>query len=203
MRGEIAVIGDVHGNLKALEEIVHAARKRTDVLTFVGDYINRGPHSAAVINFLIDLASSPGQAIFLRGNHEAAFLRYLQGGLVADFLRIGGAATLRSYASPHEVLTRTDFRNTVPTAHIQFLRDLRDNFLAGELLVTHSPKDPMPRELANTTHPIFRVAGHLPLPGRVPLIRDDMALIDTGCGTWDDGPLTCFFWPTADWIQTQ
>lgn len=202
MRDEIAVIGDVHGNLKALENIVHAARKRADVLIFAGDYINRGSQSAAVISFLIDLASRPGQAVFLRGNHEAAFLRYLEGGLVADFLRIGGAATLRSYVAD-EASARTDFRNLVPTAHKQFLRELRDYFLAGELLVTHSPTDPMPMELANTTHPTFRVAGHLPQRGCVPLIRDDMALIDTGCGTWDDGPLTCFFWPTADWIQAR
>ena len=59
MSGEIAIIGDIHGKLTALEEIVHAAMNRTDVLVFVGDYVNRGPQSADVISFLVDLAASP------------------------------------------------------------------------------------------------------------------------------------------------
>ena len=69
----------------------------------MGDYINRGPQSADVIDFLIYLAASPGHTTFLRGNHEAAFERFLNGGPVADFLRIGGAATLRSYVSADEM----------------------------------------------------------------------------------------------------
>ena len=203
MSGEIAIVGDIHGNLTALEEIVHTARNRAEVLVFVGDYVNRGPQSADVINFLVDLAASPGQTTFLRGNHEAAFLRYLNGGPVADFLKIGGAATLRSYASTDELLRQTDLRNLIPTAHIRFLGELRTYFREGELLVTHSATDPIPEELSDASIPIFRVAGHLPQAENQPSIQDGLALIDTGCGTWADGVLTCFFWPTADWIQAQ
>ena len=203
MKHTVAIIGDVHGNLTALEEIVYAAKRRAEVIVFVGDYINRGPRSADVIGFLVDLAASPVRATFLRGNHERAFLRYLDGGLIADFLRIGGAATLRSYSLADGSSGCTDFRKSVPAAHIQFLRDLRDNFWAGELLVTHSPTDPLPLDLVDAASPIFRVAGHLPQPGYRPRVSNNLALIDTGCGTWCDGPLTCFFWPTGDWIQAR
>ena len=203
MKHTVAIIGDVHGNLTALEEIVYAAKRRAEVIVFAGDYINRGPRSADVIGFLVDLAASPVRATFLRGNHEGAFLRYLDGGLIGDFLRIGGAATLRSYSLADGSSGRTDFRKSVPAAHIQFLRDLRDNFWTGELLVTHSPTDPLPPDLADAASPIFRVAGHLPQPGYRPHVTNNLALIDTGCGTWSDGPLTCFFWPTGDWIQAR
>ena len=203
MSREIAIIGDIHGNLTALKEIVRTAMNRTEVLVFVGDYINRGPQSAEVIDFLIDLAASPRQTTFLRGNHEAAFQRFLNGGPVADFLKIGGAATLRSYASTDEMLRHTDLRHLVPTAHRRFLADLRSYFRDGELLVTHSAADPIPSLLSDASIPIFRVAGHLPQAEHRPCIRDGLALIDTGCGTWADGVLTCFFWPTADWIQAE
>ena len=78
MSREIAIIGDIHGNLTALKEIITTAMDRTEVFVFVGDYINRGPQSADVIDFLIYLAASPGHTTFLRGNHEAAFERFSQ-----------------------------------------------------------------------------------------------------------------------------
>jgi len=201
MSSEVAIVGDVHGNLTALQEIVEAATKRTDVIVFVGDYINRGPRSADVITFLVDLEASPIHTTFLRGNHEVAFLRYLDGGSVADFLRIGGAATLSSYASVRDSYAHTDFRKSVPTTHLQFLRNLHDSFRSGNLLVTHSPTDPLPMDLVDTANRMFRVAGHSPRPGHRPRVTENLALIDTGCGTWPNGLLTCFFWPTGDWIQ--
>ena len=204
MSREIAIVGDIHGNLTALKNIFRIAINRTEELVFVGDYINRGPQSAGVIDFLVDLANSSAQTTFLRGNHEAAFQRFLNGGPLADFLKIGGAATLRSYASTDEIHRCTDFRKLIPTAHKQFLEDLRTYFRDGELLVTHSTSDPIPSsELSGTASPTFRVAGHVPQIEHQPSIRDGVALIDTGCGTWADGVLTCFFWPTGDWIQTQ
>ena len=203
MNHEIAIIGDIHGNLSALKKIVDDAVLRTEVIVFVGDYINRGPCSADVIEFLIQLKASPIQATFLRGHHEAAFLRYLDGGLSADFLRIGGAATLRAYALKHKSPGCTEPRRTVPLSHIQFLRGLHDNYRAGELLVTHSPTDPKPPDLTGSASRVFRVSGHRPQPGYRPRVTDTSALIDTGCGTWSKGLLTCFFWPTGDWIQTR
>ena len=110
---------------------------------------------------------------------------------------------MRSYVSADEMPGQTDFRNLIPTAHRQFLGGLRTYFREGDLLVTHSAADPIPSEISGSTSPIFRVAGHLPQVDHRPSIRDGVALIDTGCGTWADGVLTCFFWPTGDWIQTQ
>lgn len=197
----VAIIGDVHGHLEPLKKIVRAARERTDSLVFVGDYINRGPNSAGVIDFLIGLSRRACRPVFLRGNHEASFLRYLNGGDIADFLMIGGASTLCSYADPGCLSEQKDLRGVVPNSHTQFLKRLEDSYLSDGLLVTHSIRDPMPTQLSGSPGRVFRVAGHAP-QRREPILRDDSALIDTGCGTWDDGRLTCLFWPTLDWLQT-
>lgn len=201
MNQEIAIVGDIHGNLVALEDIVEAANSRTDQFVFVGDYINKGPTSAAVIDYLIEMSDSPIQATFLRGNHEVAFQEYLEGGPVADFLRIGGAATLRSYQSVTGPFHEHEFRHSIPTLHRHFLRSLKDSFETDGLFVTHSLRDPIPPRLAHDADPVFRVAGHTPQRARRPHITEHLALIDTGCGTWDDGVVTCLFWPSIDWIQ--
>lgn len=201
MSHEIGIIGDVHGNLPALRDIIEKATKRTDKLIFVGDYINRGPQSADVIDLLTGLSDQLRETIFLRGNHETAFMNYLRGGSIADFLLMGGAATLQSYMTPETAHNNPDRDNMVPDSHAVFFERLLDSYWTDKLVVTHSPKDPLPAELVQTNGSVFRVAGHLPQSNLVPRISSDMALIDTGSGMWDDGRLTCLFWPRKDWIQ--
>lgn len=201
MSREIGIIGDVHGNLPALHEIVEKAVEHTEKLVFVGDYIDKGPQSAEVVEYLASLPDQLPEAVFLRGNHEAAFMDYLAGGPVVDFLMIGGAAALKSYAAPDGSYSGADRRGTIPDSHIAFLERLRESYCHDGLAVTHSPKDPLPAGLERADSSVFRVAGHIPQPGFVPTVTDEKALIDTGSGMWADGRLTCLFWPAKDWIQ--
>ena len=48
---------------------------------FMGDYIDRGPRSQGVVDYIFRLKNQapPGQIICLKGNHEAMFLDFLQG----------------------------------------------------------------------------------------------------------------------------
>ncbi|MBE3046381.1 serine/threonine protein phosphatase, partial [Candidatus Bathyarchaeota archaeon] len=78
------VIGDIHGRADLLTELLQlierdaagedANRKQ---LIFLGDYIDRGPDSRRVIEFLIDRCSAPFEARFLKGNHEQLLLDFL------------------------------------------------------------------------------------------------------------------------------
>lgn len=95
----VVVIGDIHGRIDLLERMV--ALVRTDLPeampVFVGDYVDRGEESAAVIARLIDLTGEG--AVCLLGNHEEMLLDYLddpesRGGL---WLRNGGLQTLASF----------------------------------------------------------------------------------------------------------
>ena len=157
MTREIAIVGDVHGELSALIAVADCALESADTLVFVGDYINRGPQSADVLEFLIQLERGEHDCVFLRGNHETEFLAYLEGGPVTKFLAIGGAATFRSYYRPDELLEETNFRSLVPDKHLQFLKNLSTYYQYGKLLVTHSLTDQCLTELqANSNRSTHR-----------------------------------------------
>jgi serine/threonine protein phosphatase 1 len=135
-------IGDIHGCLDPL--LTLEARIVADAqgaagekwLVYLGDYIDRGPKSAQVIDHLT-AAPPPGfRRICLRGNHEAVMLAALEDAVALDdWLVLGGDATLLSYgvsAQQIEALRRGGratsrlnlIRAYIPEEHIGFLRDL-------------------------------------------------------------------------------
>ena len=70
------VIGDIHGGLKALEQVLQRAEVTTnDQLIFLGDYVDGWPDTAKLIDFLIEIDQTH-DCIFLKGNHEDLFLEW-------------------------------------------------------------------------------------------------------------------------------
>lgn len=94
------VIGDIHGGLRALMQVVERARVTTDdTLIFLGDYVDGWSESAQVIELLIEL-SSRQHCIFLKGNHDEWCEEWLRTGKANDaWLFHGGAATVKSYSA--------------------------------------------------------------------------------------------------------
>lgn len=96
------IFGDIHGDLAALERILALLPplQATDTLVFLGDYLDRGPASAKVIERVMRLPErTPARVVALRGNHEDAWLRVLDEGwdnFVATG-KNGTLATLRSF----------------------------------------------------------------------------------------------------------
>jgi len=69
--GNRYVIPDVHGCVKTLMALIEKiGLQKEDQLFLLGDYIDRGPESVAVINYLIDLQQDDYQVFPIRGNHE-------------------------------------------------------------------------------------------------------------------------------------
>ena len=99
----IFAIGDIHGSLHKLQDLIERCERYADgrpmTFIFLGDYIDRGPDSAGVVSYVIDLqARLPEQVIALKGNHEAMALDIVDGVIPADrWLAQGGFETLRSY----------------------------------------------------------------------------------------------------------
>ncbi|MCB0383551.1 MAG: serine/threonine protein phosphatase [Psychroserpens sp.] len=97
------VIGDIHGGLRGLKQLLELARiTNDDTLIFVGDYVDGWSESAQVIQFLIEL-SKINTCIFIKGNHDVwceDWLRTGQGDPV--WLAHGGLETVESYASVSE-----------------------------------------------------------------------------------------------------
>lgn len=74
--GQRWVIADIHGCLETLKTLVEQriALNHTDQLFLLGDYINRGKHSAGVLDYLMALLSEEYQIYPLLGNHEQMLL---------------------------------------------------------------------------------------------------------------------------------
>lgn len=94
--------GDIHGELEALERVLSRlpALTAADTLVFLGDYVNRGPRSAEVVERLRALpGETPARVVMLRGNHEDAWLRVLDEGWDNFVITPanGCLATLRSF----------------------------------------------------------------------------------------------------------
>jgi len=96
-------VGDIHGNLphleQLLEEITPAVNPRNDTLVFLGDYIDRGPSSKGVVDFILRLRREFPHVVCLKGNHEAMLLDWVLNGENYDlYLANGGGATIKSYS---------------------------------------------------------------------------------------------------------
>jgi serine/threonine protein phosphatase 1 len=70
------VIADIHGCIKSLKALIEIQLQPTyeDQFIFLGDYIDRGPDSKSVINYLIHIKDTYKHCVFLRGNHEQMFI---------------------------------------------------------------------------------------------------------------------------------
>ena len=75
----VYAIGDIHGSLRALSRLIPECERDADGrpmrLVFIGDYIDRGPDSRGVVEYIMNLQSRlAANAICLMGNHEALAL---------------------------------------------------------------------------------------------------------------------------------
>jgi len=148
-------IGDIHGRLDLLtglagqiEREMGAAPGLRHRLILLGDYIDRGPESSGVIDWIIEHSKADERIIPLAGNHEDSMLRFLEDIRVGpSWLYYGGRETLESYGievgdderSPH-VLRRlqSELNVALPRAHLDFLRGLKCAHAEGDYLFAHA-----------------------------------------------------------------
>lgn len=150
-------VGDVHGCLKNL--IILDREIQSDSLNFQGpkvvvyhgDYIDRGPHSAHVIEYLCRKQALPGPPgvywQFLAGNHEEMLLSFLDSvGRHDMWLKYGGYETLHSYGietrnrRPKELAREALAK--IPLAHVEFIRSLPSALRFGSHWFVHGFVDP-------------------------------------------------------------
>ncbi len=97
-------------------------RDRGDLLLFIGDYVDRGPRSREVVQFLVDLKKGGGNFIFLKGNHEKMLLDfYTEHKDQMLYVANGGAETIASYVEG--AIGRKAF--ILPEDHLEFLVTLK------------------------------------------------------------------------------
>jgi serine/threonine protein phosphatase 1 len=102
LAGRTFAIGDIHGELTQLETLVASFPRldADDTIVLLGDYVDRGPRSFDVVNFVrFKLPALGARVVALRGNHEDGWVRVATKGW-PEFLgppNNGCLATLRSY----------------------------------------------------------------------------------------------------------
>ncbi len=194
-------IGDIHGCLEPLRRLVDQIHSsETDEVVFIGDYVDRGPDSKGVIDYLLTLQ---GRYTFLMGNHERMFLDFLQGKERFLFLYNGGEATLESYGGV----------GNIPASHLAFLNRLVLYYETDDYLFVHGGirpgiliQDQDPKDLLWIREEFYAypgryakpvVFGHTPM--REVLMEEDRIGIDTACVYGNK--LTCLILPSRQVIQ--
>lgn len=205
-------VGDIHGRLDLLEGLLKLikddmqARARTDsrTLVFVGDYIDRGPDSRGVVEKLITGLPQGFETHFLKGNHEAILLDFLEEAWRLDhWLQNGGDTTMRSYGVDTERLERLGapaevwrqaFAEALPDSHLRFFKTLKLSVAFGDYLFVHAgirPGVPLKEQseddlvwirgpFLNHAGPLGKVVVHGHTPGPAPVTRSNRICIDTG-----------------------
>ncbi|WP_339039485.1 metallophosphoesterase family protein [Bradyrhizobium symbiodeficiens] len=148
----IYAISDIHGcahllqpMLRVIDADVACSRPRYAIEVFMGDYIDRGPDTRYTLDLLIE-RSRRGNAVFLKGNHEAFLVNVFEDpSLFEDWIAVGGTQTLMSYGLAPPDLRRDEpasiMRNLIramPPEHLEFLDDLRLSFTCGDFFFVHA-----------------------------------------------------------------
>lgn len=198
----VSIVGDVHGCLSKLRALLP---RLPGQVVLVGDLIDRGEESAAVI----DLVMSRAEVVCLMGNHEAMLLGFLDapGKEGPRWLRNGGLQTLASLGvtgdlSPAGLPALRDRTvRALGEERIAWLRSRPLFWRSGNVLVSHAGPDPArPPEVQNDSliwgHPdcgrklrsdgLWVVHGHVTVPE--PRIGKGIIMIDTGA--WAGGRLS-------------
>ena len=205
-------IGDIHGCATALDALLAVVEpSATDVIVTLGDYVDRGPDSAGVLDRLIAL-SRAHTVVPILGNHEQVLIESPHDpAVLADWRGFGGRETMESYGM---VPSAPEFGH-VPEAHWEFLRTCRDFYETDTHIFVHGnaspdlPLDQQPwqelRWRAFTDFGPHRsgkviVCGHTAQASGVPLNLGHLVCIDTAA--YAGGWLTCLDTATGHYAQS-
>lgn len=204
-------IGDIHGCQIALATVLdEIALRPNDQIVFLGDYIDRGTGSRAVIDQLLNLRSK-SSLVFLRGNHEAMILEARCDTLKANLWQsYGGFETLISYGAEYS----QNWQKAIPDSHWEFFEHSTRFYESETHIFVHACLDPDAEMAEQPDWLLFWesldrlkphksgkriICGHTPQKSGEILNLEFALCIDTGAinGGW----LTCLDVDTGNWIQ--
>lgn len=153
--GPVYVIGDVHGCMDAFRQMEtlilqdSAQFVQAPTIVLLGDIVDRGPQSAALIDHLMLRQRAGNRVICLMGNHEEMMLEFLaKPEANAAWLEFGGLETLASYGIDITEFGRLSGRKIaqilaayIPHSHFLFLKNTLPGLQVGPYLLTHAGAD--------------------------------------------------------------
>lgn len=163
----LIAVGDIHGHFELLVALLaKIAPRPDDQLVFLGDYIDRGPDTPAVLDLFIRFKRQFPRTIFLRGNHEQMlldaigaaeqkgngknnwlndfFLKQINGlpAAIYFFVSCGGRETLSAYDAKQSAIDPCRVLSELPQAHLDFIRQTRFFFHYQQFMFVHAGVDP-------------------------------------------------------------
>ena len=189
---KIFAIGDIHGTVDKLAVLMDKIPIdfNNDILVFIGDYIDRGPSSFEVVDYLVGLKQDHPDIVFLKGNHEDMLQRYLAGSDRFTYLYNGGQQTLDSYLNREN---KSEF-SPIPADHLDFYESLVLFYETEDYIFVHAGmrenvplKKQKPQELMWIREDFIDskfnfgkkvIFGHTPF--QKPLVQRNKIGIDTG-----------------------
>ncbi|MBN1107814.1 MAG: serine/threonine protein phosphatase [Bacteroidales bacterium] len=189
-------IGDIHGCFETFHELVidELRIKKSDRLILLGDYIDRGPRSREVVDFILDLMAAGYDVIPLTGNHEAMLLEsYTDPGMLYQWYMNSGETTLQSMG--------VDDVKKIGSKYLNFFSGLKFYESSGDFLFVHAGfndqlADPFSDSyhMIWSSHPVYYnplLAGRTIIHGHRPKTtefvrqkikeRSRVIPVDTGC----------------------
>lgn len=205
----VYAIGDIHGRLDLLDQLwtqilADAAPGPPGVMVvFLGDYVDRGPDSKGVIDFLLNARLNGLPPLCLRGNHDQAILDFLaDGNFWRSWEDFGAPDTLESYGVTPPIRddegeferARRDFAAALPPQHLQFFAGLPDRHVIGDYAFVHAGLRPgvslekqdvrdllwIRDEFLVSRVSFGKVVVHGHTPGALPVRRPNRIGVDTG-----------------------
>ena len=146
-------VGDIHGRADLLDDLhrminrdAERAPVRRRVVVYLGDYVDRGPDSFAVVEGLIERPLAGFECVRLKGNHEDFLLSFIDDASQGDaWLMNGGGATLASYGvdtvgygEDNLEQARLALIRALPGEHLDFFHSLALTHEAGDYLFVHA-----------------------------------------------------------------
>lgn len=211
----IYAVGDIHGRLDLLTRLqdaidadiaAHPAPKAIEV--YLGDYVDRGPDSAGVLdNLMARHGTRP--TVCLCGNHEDVMVE--AGESFETFLRwvrLGGLATVHNYTGLVEGQSEAAlwelWRQRMRPDHVAFLRALPPQFRLGDYVFVHAGVRPGIRIEAQQRSDMLWIRneflssgsdffGHCVVHGHTPTDEPEVLAhrINIDTGAYATGRLTC------------
>jgi serine/threonine protein phosphatase 1 len=137
-------IPDLHGRFDLLQSAIariieRSGGERSTIVT-LGDYVDRGPSSRQVIEYLMGWQSNKLMLVSLKGNHEAMMWETCSNlAEISWWLKNGGDRTLASYGQSSQQSVNL---RMVPRAHLLWIANLPLMHVDQHRLFVHAAVDP-------------------------------------------------------------
>jgi len=134
-------IGDIHGCIRSFRAMIERKLQpeNNDVVYLLGDYIDRGPDSKAVVDYIHELQGNSFNLVPLMGNHEYMLIHAMNSFKFYKLWMINsGFTTLKNFGIHVDAFSGPEDVNRIPVSYVVFFRELHLYAQTDGYFITHA-----------------------------------------------------------------